>query len=325
MGRAKERPAPQNMELNKLKESKNPQAQELCRKLAEGVEKILAEGELAEFLQFAARFRRYSPANIALIFSQRPEATQVAGLKTWNSLGRKVRKGEKGIAIFAPTVRKVWVEETGPGDGERRRREEKRLTGFHVAYVFDVSQTEGKPLPEPPEEKSLGDSEIAEAISRRLLEAAPAPVTAGCALDLGVRGEFDPVTGTIKISRRVTASGDFARTLLHECAHALAFAMGVDSLDIRRGNGTEEGRQEMYARGEAIAEGAAFVAAAMLGLDTFGLSAGYIAGYVRQAEKLLAWLGEVQKVADGLFALARGHEGGRAAWPERLAELCTPA
>ncbi|MGB9887963.1 MAG: ArdC-like ssDNA-binding domain-containing protein [Moorellales bacterium] len=285
---------------------------ELCDRLAEGVRRALEEGRLAEFLAFLARFRKYSPANAALIFAQRPNATLVAGIRTWNDLGRRVKKGEKGIAIFAPTVRKVKarVEEEDPETGEIREveREEERLAGFHVAYVFDVSQTEGKPLPEPPAPpEPLPDSEIAERICRRILEDPPAPVRLGCALPFGVLGEFDPRAGEIRISRTVRErSGEMANVLLHEAAHALAFRMGLDSVGMRAAS--EDG----YGRGEALAQGAAFVAAAILGFDTFGMSVDYVAWYVRRAEKLLKYLEDMVKLADALVALVE-KEPARAA------------
>lgn len=303
------------VDLCRLGDSENPKVRELCQKLVQGVERTLAEGKLAEFLKFAARFRKYSPANVALIFAQKPDATLVAGIKTWNDLGRRVKKGEKGIAIFAPTVRKVKVraEEIDPATGEVREveREEERLVGFHVAHVFDVSQTEGKPLPELPEPQSLPDSAAAARICNRLAKAGLVIIAHDCDLPRGAKGEFDPRTWEVRISREVRTTGDLARTLLHEYAHALAFKLGVDSLEMRQGS--EGTQREMYARGEAIAEGAAFMAAACLGLDTFGMSTEYIAGYVRRAGKLVQWLEAIQKVAGALISLIEGADEGRAA------------
>src|SRR5205085_3732183 len=90
------------------------------------------------WMETAARFHKYSFSNLMLIASQRPDATQVAGFQTWKSLGRQVRKGEKGIAIFAPiSVRKV-DDESG---------EESRRLFFRIVHVFDVSQTDGEDLP----------------------------------------------------------------------------------------------------------------------------------------------------------------------------------
>lgn len=297
------------MELDKIKTSQNPKVQELYQKLVNGVEKVATGEEMTEFLKFAAHFWKYSMGNVVLIHTQKLDATWVAGLKTWNKLERRVKKGEHGIAILAPTVKKVRVKKRDAETGEEQEREEERLLGFHVAYVFDVSQTEGKPLPEHPGGKSLPDSELADTIYRQLLEAAPAPVVTGYALEPGTRGEFDPVSWEIHISGQLTTSGDLARTLMHECAHALAFKLNIDTVELRDG----ETYRQRYDRREAVAEGATFVAAATLGFDTYGISTGYIASYVPQAEKLWEYLEDVHKVAEALIALIEGAKGERVA------------
>ncbi len=80
---------------------------EYQEKLVRGVRKVLESKEFKEFLSFSARFRRYSFNNTLLIWCQRPRATRVAGMKAWNFMGRYVKKGEKGVAIFAPLLKKV--------------------------------------------------------------------------------------------------------------------------------------------------------------------------------------------------------------------------
>ena len=98
---------------------------------------------LSAFLKTMARFHRYSWGNQLLIHSQRPDATRVAGFRAWLALGRAVRRGEKGIAILAPLVRKEPVFGVDqPEDADRC------IVGFRTAYVFDVSQTDGDALPE---------------------------------------------------------------------------------------------------------------------------------------------------------------------------------
>src|SRR5206468_3050247 len=86
-----------------------------------------------------AAFHDYSFGNICLIVTQRPDATQVAGYRSWQALGRQVRKGELGLKILAPCVRKV--EDQGTGETIRR------VVAFRAVSVFDISQTEGEPLP----------------------------------------------------------------------------------------------------------------------------------------------------------------------------------
>ena len=107
---------------------------------------------LTAYLGAMAKFHTYSFGNIMLIARQKPDATNVAGLRAWNSLGRFVKKGEKGIFILAPMVgycRPCQDEVSTDIDSDNaadERKSEQQLIGFRAVYVFDVSQTEGKDL-----------------------------------------------------------------------------------------------------------------------------------------------------------------------------------
>src|SRR6266446_241270 len=118
--------------------STREEASEARERLAEAVEKLADSDTFAAWLRARGAFHDYSFNNTLLIVSQRPDATQVAGYKTWQKLGRQVRKGEHGIRILAPCVVK---RETDSG-------EETRSMFFRTVSVFDVSQTDGEPLPE---------------------------------------------------------------------------------------------------------------------------------------------------------------------------------
>jgi hypothetical protein len=110
--------------------------------LAESLERGQSEG-LKDYLAAMARFPRYSLHNILLIMAQRPGATRVAGYRTWNSLGRKVHRGAKGILILAPIVRR---RETEPS--EVSVPSSVKLVGFCGVYVFAEEDTSGQPLPQ---------------------------------------------------------------------------------------------------------------------------------------------------------------------------------
>ncbi len=121
----------------------------------EALQRLMAELErghseaLKNYLSAMGRFHRYSWNNALLIHVQRPAATRVAGFHTWHDVGRSVKKGEKGIMILAPVIVKHKETERLPLPSRRPRPEDpSRLVGFRTAYVFDVSQTDGKPLPE---------------------------------------------------------------------------------------------------------------------------------------------------------------------------------
>jgi hypothetical protein len=114
------------------------------------VRELLTSEGWRRWAETRATFHNYSMGNCMLIAMQKPDATQVAGFRAWQSLGRNVRKGERAIAIMAPMSvkeRDARGDETG-----------ERLTFFRAVSVFDISQTDGEPLPEVPREPITGDS-----------------------------------------------------------------------------------------------------------------------------------------------------------------------
>ena len=110
----------------------------LQQQLADQVAALVSGEDWARMLETAARFHRYSANNVMLIMCQRPDASRVAGYRTWQGLGRQVRRGERGITILAPCRYKVEDKETGDPRWVVR--------GFTTTTVFDVSQTDGEPL-----------------------------------------------------------------------------------------------------------------------------------------------------------------------------------
>jgi N-terminal domain of anti-restriction factor ArdC len=123
--------------------SPHERTQEALKTLEDGIDAILTGDSFADYLRTMARFHSYSASNIALIRWQAPEASRVAGYRKWLELGRQVKKGEKGIKILVPHKHKIADE-----DGEEERF---IVSSFGVGSVFDVSQTEGPPLPQPPQ------------------------------------------------------------------------------------------------------------------------------------------------------------------------------
>src|SRR5947209_14843625 len=133
--------------------SKTKNNQELVKASIDALVKSLEAGHsdvLSSYLTAMAQFHNYSFQNILLIASQRPKATRVAGIRSWNELGRRVKRGEKGIMIFAPMI--GYMSSGSGGDQSqqsdaRTDKPEPRLVGFRAVYVFDVDQTEGAELP----------------------------------------------------------------------------------------------------------------------------------------------------------------------------------
>jgi antirestriction protein ArdC len=131
------------MKLEEIKNRTKDAVDYLVQSLESGRSEVLTQ-----YLGAMARFHTYSFGNVMLIARQKPDASNVAGIRTWNSLGRFVKRGEKGILILAPMVgyRRLRQEETAAEDDAKEERKQE-LVGFRAVYVFDVSQTEGKELP----------------------------------------------------------------------------------------------------------------------------------------------------------------------------------
>lgn len=159
-------PAP--IELTSTK--KSDRLKEMTDRLEQGIAELFDSERYMEYLRVMSRFHHYSFNNTLLIAMQMPGASYVAGFSTWkNKLGRTVKKGEKGIRIFAPTPYKKKVEVNVTDRSGNTRKEEKEVVvpAFKVVSVFDYSQTEGKELPEiasdlPPSERPQIDRQTKE-------------------------------------------------------------------------------------------------------------------------------------------------------------------
>jgi antirestriction protein ArdC len=252
--------------------------------LEQGIERVMSEEGFADYLRAMSRFHEYSYANILLIRIQRPTATRVAGYKRWQSLERQVRKGEKGIAIFVPHIvkdRENLDEQGKPGE---------RIAGYGTGYVFDISQTEGKPLPLPPLPEMLsGESERAKLLSDCLERFA---VGRGATVErdpsLPANGVYYPAAKKIVVNAAL--GGDQAtKTLCHEVAHFVA----DHTTSIRREDA------------ETVAESAAFVVLRHFGLDTSQYSFPYVAAWAADKQVLQQNLGAIQQASHLLITEIR--------------------
>ncbi len=192
--------------LNKSKTSakdlKNKIEQHL-EELAQATDKARTSEEMLRYLDFCAKFYQYSPSNVWLILFANPNATHVAGFNAWKILGRYVRRSETGIPILAPHF---WNEEDSDGNDIER-------IGFHVAHVFDVSQTDGEPLPEQPNWKS---PEKNLELQKKLIKFAEIN---GITVTIEA---FDGETQGVSMGGRVVISPQAGtKTLVHELAHEL--------------------------------------------------------------------------------------------------------
>ena len=232
----------------------------LLQQLEAGVEVIQTSEDFQRYLRTAATFHQYSPNNVLLILSQRPDATRVAGYRAWQSLGRQVKKGEKAISIFAPRPYRVTTEDA---QGEEQTRE--GLT-FRSIPVFDISQTEGDPIPTMEAPVLTGDEGaqtyvalVAFATRQGLTVTSHDPKTDGDDTQSTYNGYYSPARKLIFVKQ--AAPAQMVKTLAHELAHHLDPELQAVS----------------RAECETVAEATAFVVAAHQGIDTGSYSFPYIA------------------------------------------------
>lgn len=263
----------------------NDRTRQLHEQLETQLEQLVSSQDWADMLTVASRFHRYSMRNVMLILCQRPTATRVAGYKTWQGLGRQVRKGEKGIAVLAPCTYKRESE-----DGE----EVRVLRGFKVEHVFDLAQTDGDTIVEVA--PVLLDGEAPEGLWDSVAKQIAA---AGFMLARGDCGGANGLTNWA--DRTVTVRADVSdaqacKTLVHELAHVMLHEGSVVCRGVK----------------EVEAESVAYIVAAACGLPTDGYSLPYVARWadgdmakvketaekvIRCAHSILEGIEQVQEVA----------------------------
>ena len=237
---------------------------------------------LTAYLTAMSHFHNYSFGNILQIARQKPDATRVAGLYAWNQLGRRVKKGEKGIQIFAPMIG-VKRKKDAEAEQDITKQNVPVLVGFRAVYVFDVSQTEGKELPGMNSVKG----EVGEHRDR-LIDFITAQ-----GIELEFNERIAPAMGMSYGGKIVLLPGqskaeEFA-TLVHELAHEMLHKAE------RRTQTTKTVR-------ETEAEAIAFVVSKAVGLQTGTASADYIQLYHGNASLLAESLEVIQKASAVILA-----------------------
>jgi antirestriction protein ArdC len=247
--------------------------------LEQGLENILDSGTFRNYLESMSKFHDYSYNNVMLIMAQKPDAERVAGFNTWKQLGRNVKKGEHGIRILAPLLHKV-PDQDEPG------KYRQQLVGYKTVSVFDVKQTDGKPLPDRPHAWNLqGDSDNAKYLYRNLstyaIEDGARSVTRQAFRHLdGANGFYTPATKDIVVSDHL-GGVHAAKTLAHESAHHTArHTMAENQKDV-----------------ETVAESAAFVTLHHFGLDTSSYSFPYLASWAKDKDTFKRNLAAIQKTS----------------------------
>jgi hypothetical protein len=202
---------------------------QLMQSLTAGVEQLTTSDHWLTYLDVASRFHRYSFWNTIAILIQFPEATRVAGYQRWKTLGRQVRRGERAIHILAPCRRRRTVVDEATGEHETVTR----VAGWKVASVFDVSQTDGDPLAEPPVWHLDGPApdllrhQLAALIRAEGFRFTRGPMPIGHDTSNGVTN-FAARTVTV---RPDLSPAQAAKTTAHELAHVLLHLPGTHDLD----------------------------------------------------------------------------------------------
>ncbi len=230
--------------------------EEILAQLTEGVRALAESDRWMNWLRICRRFRRYSFHNQILILTQRPTATRVAGYRTWQGLGRQVRRGERGLAILAPCHPPVHLEEATD------ELLPSPVTFFRVVRVFDLEQTDGPPLPSPVAD--LDDGGRHPELDMLLTRA----VEFGFSVEFwelkgDLHGDCSHALRRIRLDRRMAAA-QMTKTLCHELAHALLHGVAY-----------ETGR----ALAELEAESVAYLVCHDLGIDSAAYSFGYLASW----------------------------------------------
>lgn len=291
-------------EIREYNNRKQAEIDEMIQRIDEGVNAVFESEKYKEYLKFASKFTDYSARNTMLINLQRPDATLVAAYGKWKQLGRQVEKGETGISILAPVTYKTnnvleierpAVDEFGNQlyneDGtEKVETVEKPLTGlaFKKVYVFDVSQTSGKEIPDPVGELT-GDIDASrkEAVFAALKKVADAEFEFKD-IQGGAKGYYSAAKNLIVIKTGMS-DAQTLKTAFHETAHNLLHDPKKKIVTAKSPRNEKE----------VQAESVAFMVAEKFGLDTSEYSFPYIASWSegKQLEQLKNSLQEIQAAA----------------------------
>ena len=263
------------IKTTKTPEQRREEAQQLHERITAQVDELRTSKAWGDFLTFASKFHNCSLSNLMLIWSQREDATQVAGFRKWQDMGRQVRKGEKSIKILGYAEKKLTEEQAKNTESPVRRnaKGEPVRIYFPPRSVFDIAQTD-KIDPEAPEPTD------ARAFLARLTGEDEQGIAEAVAAWLEAQGwtyTREPIPGSINGymtndgTRRVVVDADLtpamaAKTSIHEAAHVILHS-----------DDAEGERDEHRGIRECEAESVAYVAAGMLGLDTSDYSVGYVA------------------------------------------------
>ena len=256
---------------------------EITDRLEQGITELFESERYKEYLRVMSKFHNYSFNNTLLIAMQKPDASLVAGFSAWkNNFGRNVMKGQKGIKIIAPSPYKIKQEmqKIDPhtqkpviGKDGKPVTEEKEVTipAYKVVSVFDVSQTEGKELPDIAVDELTGDVDRYKDFFAALEKTSPVPI-AFENIEGGSHGYYHLEDKRIAINEGMSELQTL-KTAIHEIAHAK-----LHDIDLNAPKDEQQPHVDRRTR-EVEAESVAYTVCQHYGLDTSDYSFGYVAGW----------------------------------------------
>ena len=278
--------------------------QEITEKLEQGIKELFESEKYKTYLNTMSKFHNYSFNNTMLIAMQKPDATLVAGFKAWQkNFDRHVKKGEKGIRILAPAPYKIKEERDKidpvtqelllDKDGNPQKEEvEITIPAFRAVSVFDLSQTDGKPIPELTAKELLSDVEGYQDMIRAVEAISPVPIEleeiAGDS-----KGYYDREAKRIAVQENMSESQTL-KTMIHEVAHSKLHSKEVEQ--------DEQKRKDRNTK-EVEAESVAYTVCQHFGIDTSDYSFGYIAGWSsgRDTKELRSSMDTIRRTASELI------------------------
>ena len=287
--------------------------QQITAGIEQGIKELFESEKYMRYLSVMSRFHRYSVNNTMLIYMQKPDATLVAGYNKWkNQFERHVKRGEHGITIIAPTPFKKKIEEQklDPDtkapmlDAEGKvimEEKEIEIPLFRPVKVFDVSQTDGKPLPELASSLS-GNVQNYEAFLEALRRSAPVPLTIE-PMAANMDGFFSPDQQRIAI-REGMSEVQTVSAAVHEIAHSKLHNYAKAQEEAARAGDKEPPKKKDRNTEEVEAESISYAVCQYYGIQTGENSFGYIANWSQGKElpELRASLETINKAAGELIA-----------------------
>ena len=309
-----EPPQPQPViPINLTAEKPAEKLKEITDRLEQGIAELFDSERYKEYLRVMSKFHNYSFNNTLLIAMQKPDASLVAGFTAWkNQFQRNVKKGEKGIKIIAPSPFKI-KQETEKIDPQTQKpvigkdgkpvTEEKEITipAYKVVSVFDVSQTEGKELPDIAVDALTGDVEQYSDFFAALEKTSPVPIGFE-KIEGGAHGYYHLEDKRIALDEGMSELQTL-KTAIHEIAHAK-----LHDIDLNAPKDEQQPRVDRRTR-EVEAESVAYTVCQHYGLDTSDYSFGYVAGWSsgRELAELKSSLETIRSAAADIINSIDGH------------------